>query len=128
MRWKRLLLASPRSQTPVWERPSSKLRFVSRHSLPVRDYLHQPRPARIVTRAGIAPVHGFIDIAALDRVVVHVLQLLAHHVPAPDLFGVAALLPELVVARGLVAQLQGAQLSEQDLRPVALQQVKALPR
>ncbi len=47
-------------------------------------------------------MHRVIDIAALDRIVVHVFQLLPHHLLVADLLRMTPLLPDLVLALGLV--------------------------
>ena len=47
-----------------------------KHSPPVDRHIHQPWDSGIIPGAGLAPRHGVIDIAALDRVPIDVLQLL----------------------------------------------------
>src|SRR5262245_46630288 len=105
----------PSFPNSVWERTPAKLRFapptipeqqfVSEReppSRPIRHHVNQPRLPRVIASAGIPPMHRVIDIAAFDRVVVHVFQLLPHHVVVTELLRVTPLLPDLMLAAGLV--------------------------
>src|SRR6266481_871635 len=47
---------------------------------PIRHDIDQSGLARVISRAGISPVQGVIDITALNRIVVNVFELLPHHV------------------------------------------------
>src|SRR5438093_8935944 len=96
---------------------------VSRPSPPSGHHVHQPRHPRVIPRTGIPPMRRLIDVAALHGVVVHVFQLLPHHPVVADLFGMAALLPDLVLAVGLVPKLGGAKLPEQYRGTVSFQQL-----
>jgi hypothetical protein len=98
-------------------RPS---RFASKAiSAPIRRYLDHPLLPSIVSRAGISPRERIINIAPLERIVVHVLELLPHHVSALDFLGVAPHLPQLIVGFGFVRQLVKAKLFSNVLRIAA---------
>jgi hypothetical protein len=55
-------------------------------------------------------MHGVIDISAGEPIVVHVLNLLPHHLIALNLLRVTSLPPDLVLALSLVPQLMRSQL------------------
>src|ERR1700722_694127 len=89
--------------------PPFPRRTPRRHcSAPIGNHLRQSRLARIVAGAGITPMDRIIDVAALDRIVVNVVELLVHHFVVADLLGFAALFPNLVLTFSLVTQLEGA--------------------
>jgi hypothetical protein len=63
-----------------------------------------------------------IHITAPNGVQVRVLEFLLHHRAAVDLLGVAALLPELVIALRFVRQFHRAQLSKPHLRSAGVEE------
>ena len=87
--------------TETWRVP--KLEFgnkvVPPNTLPpIGHHLDQPRPPGIISRAGIAPRQRIVYVTSFQRIVVHVLQLLPHHLLSADLFRPTPLLPELIFA------------------------------
>jgi hypothetical protein len=59
-----------------------------------------------------------IDVPALHRITVDIFQLLQHYGITTDLLGFAPFFPDLILALGLVPQLEGAQLLKQNLGSV----------
>src|SRR5262249_5271699 len=68
----------PRSRVGTHHLRRSCVAFARR--LPHGRHFDQPRRPRIVPRTRIAPVIRIIDVAALDGIVVNVVELLPHHV------------------------------------------------
>ena len=71
-------------------------------------------------------MHGFINVASFDGIIVYVLQFLKHHLIALDLLGHAPFLPNLIIALGLVPPLQRPKLAEKYLGTLGFQQVDDL--
>src|SRR2546430_1033142 len=77
---------------------------------------NQSRQAGVVAGTGVAPMNRLIDVAALHRVEVDVLQFLSHHLVALDQLRMTPLLPELVLPVRLVTRLLlGELLQERDV-------------
>ena len=60
---------------------------------------------RIISRARIAPVKGIVNVTALDRIVMSIVQLLQQHFIILDLLRLTAFLPELVALVDFVPEL-----------------------
>src|SRR5579863_9159204 len=88
---------------PRWQRVPRQIPGTSALP-PIGNYLQQAFPSRIITRARITPMCGIIDVSASHGIVLHVLELLDHHIIALELLRVASLLPELVRLTNLVSQ------------------------
>src|SRR5689334_13775283 len=90
-------------------------------SEPIGRHRNQSRQPRIIPRTRIPPVRRLINVPALHRVIVDVLQLLLHHHVALNHFRMTALLPELVRAVELMPVLPLLQLLKDRLRPPGFQ-------
>ena len=71
-------------------------------SHPISNNLNHPRLPRVVARARPSPMQRVVYISTSHRVVLHVLELLLHHLVVSNLLWFAALLPDLILAFGLV--------------------------
>ena len=87
---------------------------------------HRLRPAQPLVGRGIAPVLGCGDPAALDGIVVQVLQFLPHDLIVRNGLRMGALLPELILI-GLVRGAVVAELVEQPVTALGLQLREQLP-
>ena len=85
--------------------------------------IDQPRLAKIAARTRITPVLRQIHIAPLDRIAVDVVELLPHNRLAEDHFGMASLLPELILPIQLVRLPGETQPRQKTLRLSRFQQL-----
>src|SRR5262245_58051305 len=74
------LVAKLHLGTPVLETPFRV--SAGPRSVPISNHLDQPRHSGIIASAGIAPVDGVIDMAALHRDLMQVFQLRQPHLVA----------------------------------------------
>src|SRR5262249_12985179 len=111
--------ARPSSSFPssAWERKSRS----SASSLsPVGDHVDQPRQAPVISGARIPRVRRAVAVPPPHCVIVHVVQLLDHHLVTTHVLRVTSFLPELVAALGLVPVLVPFELPQQRYRRARL--------
>ena len=80
---------------------------------PIPNHLNQPLLTGIIARAGIAPMFRPVDIAALDRVPMDIVQLLPHDRLGFDDLRMVAFFPDLVSRVLLVGALEERQQFQQ---------------
>src|ERR1019366_6080172 len=116
----------PASARPASEPPASPSNPGTHPKLlapPIAHHLNQPCPPCIVARARITPIRRIVHIPAPDRIVVHVLELLQHHLFADDLLGMMPILPELIDLPALVRLLEVGQLPKDRFGSLLLEPV-----
>src|SRR5262245_46492886 len=97
--------SKPRSQALPGNALPGRLRLPS---VPVGNHLEQSVASLVIHRARVEPMHRIGYVPAPQRIIVHILEFLQHHVVASNLLRMAALLPQLMSLISLVMQLEEA--------------------